>query len=77
VCLDYFALGSDAEERGGRYLSDYYGDFGPMITKAMPKSPEKIREQMKRFEDIGTETLIFDPTIGDLDQLERLAEAVF
>ncbi len=77
VCLDYFALGPEAEERGGRYLGDYYGDFGPMITKAMPKSPEEIRDHMKRFEDVGTETLIFDPTIGDLDQLEMLADAVF
>ncbi len=76
VCLEYFALGSEAEERGGRYLSDYYGDFGPMITAAMPKSPEEIRERMKRFEDIGTETLIFDPTIGEVDQLEMLADAV-
>lgn len=77
VCLEYFALGSDAEERGGRYLSDYYGDFGPKMTAAMPKSPEEIRDRMKRFEDIGTETLIFDPTIAELDQVEMLADAVF
>ncbi|HEX2069966.1 MAG TPA: LLM class flavin-dependent oxidoreductase [Actinomycetota bacterium] len=77
VCLEYFALGAEAEERGGRYLSDYYGDFGPMITAAMPKSTEDIRDRMKRFEDIGTETLIFDPTIAELDQVEMLAEAVF
>jgi alkanesulfonate monooxygenase SsuD/methylene tetrahydromethanopterin reductase-like flavin-dependent oxidoreductase (luciferase family) len=77
VCLEYFALGSEAEERGGRYLSDYYGNFGPMITAAMPKSPEEIRDRMKRFEDIGTETLIFDPTIGEIDQVEMLADAVF
>jgi alkanesulfonate monooxygenase SsuD/methylene tetrahydromethanopterin reductase-like flavin-dependent oxidoreductase (luciferase family) len=77
VCLEYFALGSDAEEEGGRYLSDYYGEYGPMITAAMPKSPEEIRDRVKRFEDIGTETLIFDPTIGELDQLEMLADAVF
>jgi alkanesulfonate monooxygenase SsuD/methylene tetrahydromethanopterin reductase-like flavin-dependent oxidoreductase (luciferase family) len=77
VCLEYFALGSEAEERGGRYLSDYYGDFGPMITAAMPKSPEEIRDRMKRFEDIGTETLIFDPTIGEVEQVEMLADAVF
>ena len=77
VCLDYFALGPEAENRGGQYLGDYYGDYGPMITNAMPKSPEDVRAQMKRFEDVGTETLIFVPTIGDLDQLELLAEAAF
>ncbi|HEX8098626.1 MAG TPA: hypothetical protein VF660_00315 [Actinomycetota bacterium] len=42
----------------------------------MPKSAQKLRDQMKRFEDVGTETLVFDPTIGDLDQLEMLAETV-
>jgi len=76
VCLDYFALGPEAEERGGRYLSDYYGEYGPVITAAMPKSSEDIRDRIRRFEDIGTETLIFVPTIGDLDQIELLAEAV-
>ena len=77
VCLSYFALGPQGEKLGGGYLSDYYGEFGPMITKAMPKSPQEIRDHMKRFEDVGAETLIFDPTIGDLAQLEMLAEAVF
>lgn len=76
-CLDYFALGPQAEQRGGEYLSDYYGDYGPMITQAMPKSAEDIRDRMKQFEDIGAETLIFVPTIGELDQVELLAEAVF
>jgi alkanesulfonate monooxygenase SsuD/methylene tetrahydromethanopterin reductase-like flavin-dependent oxidoreductase (luciferase family) len=76
VCLDYFALGPDAEAAGRRYLSDYYGDFGPRIAQAMPKSPDDLRDRMKRFEDIGTETLIFVPTIGELNQLEMLAKAV-
>ena len=77
VCLDYFALGRDAEERGGQYLGDYYGEFGPVMTKAMPKSPQDIRDHMNRFEDVGTETLIFVPTIAELGQVEMLAEAVF
>ncbi len=77
VCLDYFALGPEAEERGGHYLGDYYGEYGPMMTAAMPKSPDTVRGHMKRFEDVGTETLIFVPTIGDLDQVEMLAEAAF
>ena len=76
VALDYFALGPDADTRGEQYLSDYYGDFGPTIAQRMPKSEQELRDHVKRFEDIGTETLVFDPTIGDLDQLEMLAEAV-
>ncbi|MDP8956575.1 MAG: LLM class flavin-dependent oxidoreductase, partial [Actinomycetota bacterium] len=76
VCLDYFALGPQAEERGGQYLGDYYGEYGGTITASMPKSPGELGDRMKRFEDIGTETLIFDPTVGDLDQVEMLADAV-
>jgi hypothetical protein len=32
---------------------------------------------VNRFEDIDIDELIFDPTVAQLDQVDRLADAVF
>ncbi len=76
VALAYFGIGEDAEDRGGAYLSDYYGGFGPRIAAGMPKRPEELRAAVTRFEDAGFTDMFFDPSIAELDQLERLADAV-
>lgn len=34
------------------------------------------REVVKEYEDLGVDELFFNPTIDDLDEAERLAEAV-
>jgi alkanesulfonate monooxygenase SsuD/methylene tetrahydromethanopterin reductase-like flavin-dependent oxidoreductase (luciferase family) len=76
VCLQYFALGPNADARATQYLSDYYGDFGPRIATGVPTTLEALQELIQRFAAIGTDELIFDPTIGDLEQVELLAQAV-
>lgn len=76
VCLQYFALGERSDQGALAYLSDYYGDFGPQIAPGVPKSRDALREVMARFEEMGTDELIFDPTIAELAQVELLAEAV-
>jgi hypothetical protein len=76
VCLQYFALGDRAEEKAEAYLTDYYGDWGQGMASAIPKTPDALRETIDRFQSIGTDELILDPTIGDLEQVELLAKAV-
>ena len=76
VCLQYFALGDQAEERAAAYLGDYYGDWGQGMAAGIPKSLEALRETTSAFEAIGADGLIFDPTIGDIEQVELLADAV-
>jgi alkanesulfonate monooxygenase SsuD/methylene tetrahydromethanopterin reductase-like flavin-dependent oxidoreductase (luciferase family) len=76
VCLQYFALGPRAEDEALSYLTDYYGDFGPTIAAGVPRTPEALRGIIGRFEAMGADELIFDPTIGDLEQVDLLAEAV-
>lgn len=77
VALAYYSVGQEEESR--KNLKDYYaftGDFAETIASAPPRTPEQIRERAKAFEDIGVDELIFDPTVGGLDQVDRLAEAV-
>jgi probable F420-dependent oxidoreductase len=79
VALSYFALGEKAEEGATSYIKDYYGYLGEWvdaIARGVPKSPEAIRDTMARFEGIGVDELIFDPTLSDLEQVDLLAEAV-
>jgi alkanesulfonate monooxygenase SsuD/methylene tetrahydromethanopterin reductase-like flavin-dependent oxidoreductase (luciferase family) len=79
VALTYYALGPDAEGGAARYLKDYYaflGEWADRIAESAPVTPGAVNELVARFEDIGVDELIFDPTIAELDQIDRLADAV-
>jgi alkanesulfonate monooxygenase SsuD/methylene tetrahydromethanopterin reductase-like flavin-dependent oxidoreductase (luciferase family) len=75
MALVYFALGG-REEEGAGALTDYYGDFGPVIAQHMPTTAEAAQTTVGRFQGAGVDELVFDPTVADLTQVELLAEAV-
>jgi alkanesulfonate monooxygenase SsuD/methylene tetrahydromethanopterin reductase-like flavin-dependent oxidoreductase (luciferase family) len=76
VCLQYFALGEEAEERAAAYLTDYYGEWGQGMASGIPKTPDALRKTVDSFQSMGADELIFDPTIGNIEQVELLAQAV-
>jgi alkanesulfonate monooxygenase SsuD/methylene tetrahydromethanopterin reductase-like flavin-dependent oxidoreductase (luciferase family) len=76
VALSYFALGDGAESRARASLTDYYGEYGNQMVQFIPKTPDALRETVKRFEDARVDELVLDPTIPDPDQVNRVAEAV-
>jgi alkanesulfonate monooxygenase SsuD/methylene tetrahydromethanopterin reductase-like flavin-dependent oxidoreductase (luciferase family) len=79
VALSYFALGPNAEQGATRYLKDYYGFLGEWadgIAQAAPKTPEALKVIAASFEDIGVDEVILDPTMAELDQVDRLADAM-
>lgn len=79
VALNYFALGSRAEEGSARYLKDYYGFLGEWadrIAESVPTSQESLRAVAARFQEIGVDELILDPTISELEQVDRLADTL-
>jgi alkanesulfonate monooxygenase SsuD/methylene tetrahydromethanopterin reductase-like flavin-dependent oxidoreductase (luciferase family) len=76
VGLTYFALGSGAEEGAVEYLVDYYDQYGSQIAERIPKSPEALKEMAKRFEDYGFDELVVDPTVADLEVVDRAAQAI-
>jgi hypothetical protein len=73
----YFALGD--VERGNAYLRDYYaftGPFAERIVAANLTSARAIKDFVRGYEEAGCDELVLLPTTGDLEELERLAEAV-
>lgn len=76
----YYALGgSDAQERGAAYLRDYYAFLGPnaeLVVRGMLVTPEAVRGVLGPLEEAGYDEVFFWPTVADLAQVERLAEAL-
>jgi alkanesulfonate monooxygenase SsuD/methylene tetrahydromethanopterin reductase-like flavin-dependent oxidoreductase (luciferase family) len=79
VALTYFALGPKAEEGSTTYIKDYYaylGEWANRIAESAPTTPEAVKELAVRFEDVGVNELILDPTIAELDQIDRVADVM-
>jgi alkanesulfonate monooxygenase SsuD/methylene tetrahydromethanopterin reductase-like flavin-dependent oxidoreductase (luciferase family) len=73
----YFALG-DAE-RGAAYLRDYYaftGPFADRIAAGLLTTPQAIKQYMRGYEDAGCDELELLPAVGEIEQLDRLADVV-
>jgi hypothetical protein len=54
----------------------FLGDWAEGIASGVPRTPEAVRRTATAFEDLGVDELIFDPSVADLDQIDRLAEVV-
>ena len=79
VALSYFSLGEEHTEESLHNLRTYYGLLGEWvegIAMGAPRTPAAVRERAAAFEELGVDELIFDPTVADLDQVDRLADAV-
>lgn len=75
--LAYFGL-SD-EETSRHSLRTYYGFLGnaaEMVANSALRSPQALRDAVKAFEEAGLDELIFDPTVPDVAEVDRLADAV-
>ena len=73
----YFALGD--VERGNAYLRDYYaftGPFAERIVAANLTSRRAIKDFVRGYEEEGCDELVLLPTVADVEELDRLAEAV-
>jgi hypothetical protein len=79
VCLSYFSLGEEHTDESLRNLRTYYGNLGEVaeaIARTAPRTVEDIRATARAFEDLGADELIFSPSVPDVDQVDRLADAV-
>lgn len=75
----YFALGDDAAEKGREYLLDYYsftGPFAEKIADSLLTTPQEVVKFVRGYEAEGCEELVLFPTVGEMDQLDRLADVV-
>jgi alkanesulfonate monooxygenase SsuD/methylene tetrahydromethanopterin reductase-like flavin-dependent oxidoreductase (luciferase family) len=79
MCVFYFALGDEAAEFGPAYVLNYYklmGAAAEPMAKAVPTTVEQVKEVIKAREAIGMDEIMFMPTRGTMDQMERLADIV-
>jgi alkanesulfonate monooxygenase SsuD/methylene tetrahydromethanopterin reductase-like flavin-dependent oxidoreductase (luciferase family) len=73
----YFALGD--VDRGNDYLRDYYAFTGPFVERIVAAnltSARAIKDFVRGYEEAGCDELVLLPTLGDIGELDRLAEAV-
>lgn len=79
VAAFYYGLGPDAAERSAAYIRDYYRFLGPTaeyIAKSVASSPEAVQQTLQSCADAGVDEVVAWPCIAELDQVDRLAEAV-
>jgi hypothetical protein len=73
----YFAL-SD-EGRGRQYIRDYYaftGPFADRLAAGILTTPAALLDYVRAYEEAGCDELSLLPTVGEIGELERLAEAL-
>ncbi len=79
VAARYYRLGTGTDETSEGYIRDYYSFAGPMaeqIVQSMLTTPEEIKETIQAYEAVGADEVILWPTVAELDQVHRLADAV-
>lgn len=76
----YFALGDDEiVERGRSYMRDYYaftGPFAERIAEGMLSTPQAVAGFVRGYAEAGCDELVLLPAVADLQQLDRLADAL-
>jgi alkanesulfonate monooxygenase SsuD/methylene tetrahydromethanopterin reductase-like flavin-dependent oxidoreductase (luciferase family) len=79
VAIAYYALGDI--DKGRDNVWDYYIAMGDemagLITGGVLVGPGGVKKGLEEFAEIGADEVILDPTLDDLDEIERLAEVVF
>ena len=79
LALTYFSLGEEHTAESLHNLRSYYGflsDWAEQVAAGASRTPEAVKEMADAFAAAGVDELIFDPTVADLDQVDRLADAV-
>jgi hypothetical protein len=77
ITARYFSLGPQADAVADAYLEHYYGPeyFTPARTDTLT-SAEGVRAELARLAGAGCTDVVLYPCSGDLDQVERLSQAL-
>jgi alkanesulfonate monooxygenase SsuD/methylene tetrahydromethanopterin reductase-like flavin-dependent oxidoreductase (luciferase family) len=77
AALVYFGLGDPEGSRAA--LRTYYGflgDWVDTIVDSAVRSPQAAKDTARAFADVGVTELVFFPTVANVDEVDRLADAV-
>ena len=81
AALFYFAIGDDAEQMARNSLGHYYSflgrDIAQQIVARAAKDIDTVKRYVAGFEAAGADEVICFPASTDLEQVDRLADAVF
>jgi len=75
----YFALGEDAVERGIQYMRHYYAFTGPLVNRIVGNlltTRQAVVQFVEAYAEAGCDELVLMPAVPELDQIDRLAEAL-
>ena len=51
-------------------------EIARLITNGVAAGPARVKDTVAAFADIGADELILNPTVGDLEEITRLADIV-
>jgi alkanesulfonate monooxygenase SsuD/methylene tetrahydromethanopterin reductase-like flavin-dependent oxidoreductase (luciferase family) len=78
VAVAYFALADT--EQGRANVWDYYSisgdDISRLVTEGVAAGPARVKGTVAAFAEIGADELILNPTVGDTEEITRLADIV-
>lgn len=77
----YFALGKDVKEEMLANVRAYYQAGGEEFVETMQKgvltTPDQVKKAVQDLETTGADEICFWPQVNSLEQVQRLAQAVF
>ena len=78
VAIAYYVFGD--VDRGRANIKDYYQatgeDFAREMAQSIRSNLDGVQQVVKSFEAIGADELILHPTIADVGEIDKLADAV-
>jgi alkanesulfonate monooxygenase SsuD/methylene tetrahydromethanopterin reductase-like flavin-dependent oxidoreductase (luciferase family) len=77
AALSYFGLGDpDASRASLRRYYGFLGEWVDAITEGAQRTPDALQAAVKQFEEVGATEVVFMPTVPDLAEVDRLADAL-
>jgi alkanesulfonate monooxygenase SsuD/methylene tetrahydromethanopterin reductase-like flavin-dependent oxidoreductase (luciferase family) len=79
VACGYFALGPNAEAEAQRHLEQYYAFLGPAargLGRTAITGTDQLRDVVAQLSDQGAHELVLHPCAAELDQVDRLVDAL-
>jgi alkanesulfonate monooxygenase SsuD/methylene tetrahydromethanopterin reductase-like flavin-dependent oxidoreductase (luciferase family) len=77
AALQYFGLGDEEASRASlRRYYGFLGDWTEAIVESAVRTPQAAKEIAQRFADAGVTELVFVPTVPNVEEVDRLADAV-
>ena len=77
AALQYFGLGDEEASRASlRRYYGFLGDWTETIVESAVRTPQAAKDIVQRFAEVGVTELVFVPTVPNIEEVDRLADAV-